>query len=279
MKRTQTIITQRTAPGTVIRTAIFPKRPFFRRRIRTNRASFAGSADFPSLALQVSLVPTLRVGTHVPTLRVAEARGHKSEVRSQESEVAPRDLPLTTHDSPLTPSSRLAVIQPAPDFTLITQDGSKLASSELKGNVLLVSFIFTTCNCTCPATTHRMSQIQEEIKSRSLFKDGRVRLLSISLDPARDTPEVLRGYMRLYDADPAHWTFLTGSPDQVSGVVKSWGMWAKPAANGQLDHPSRIFLVDAQYRIREIYNLNFLKPKWVVQDVELLLKEASSQKH
>ena len=45
------------------------------------------------------------------------------------------------------------------------------------------------------------------------------------------------------------------------------------AANGQLDHPSRIFLVDTQYRIREIYNLNFLKPKWVAQDIELLLQE------
>jgi protein SCO1/2 len=197
------------------------------------------------------LVPMFCVGTLAPTFRLVSAHHQNSD------------------------SSRLAVIQSAPDFTLITQDGSKLASSELKGNVLLVSFIFTTCNGTCPATTHRMSQIQEEIKSRSLFKDGRVRLLSISLDPARDTPEVLRGYMRLYDADPAHWTFLTGPPDQVAGVVKSWGMWAKPAANGQLDHPSRIFLVDSQYRIREIYNLNFLKPKWVVQDVELLLKEAN----
>lgn len=195
------------------------------------------------------LVPTLCVGTLVPTLRVAGADDHKSE------------------------SSRLAAIQPAPDFALTTQDGSKLSSSDLKSNVLLVSFIFTTCNGTCPATTHRMSQIQEELKTRNLFKDGKVRLLSISLDPARDTPEVLRGYMKLYDADPAHWTFLTGPPDQVAGVVKSWGMWVKPAANGQLDHPSRIFLVDAQYRIREIYNLNFLKPKWVVQDVELLMKE------
>jgi cytochrome oxidase Cu insertion factor (SCO1/SenC/PrrC family) len=120
-----------------------------------------------------------------------------------------------------------------------------------------------------------MSQIQQEIKTRNLFQDGRVRLLSISLDPVRDTPEVLRGYMKLYDADPSRWTFLTGPPDQVSGVVKAWGMWARPAANGQLDHPSRIFLVDTQYRIREIYNLNFLKPKWVVQDVELLLKEAN----
>jgi protein SCO1/2 len=171
-------------------------------------------------------------------------------------------------------SCRLAVIKTAPDFTLTTQDGSKLSSSDLKGNVLLVSFIFTTCNGTCPATTHRMSQIQEELKNRNLLKDSRVRLLSISLDPARDTPEVLSGYMKLYDADPACWTFLTGPPDQVAGVVKSWGMWAKPAANGQLDHPSRIFLLDSQYRIREIYNLNFLKPKWVVQDMELLLKEA-----
>src|SRR5438045_6315177 len=103
-----------------------------------------------------------------------------------------------------------------------------------------------------------MSQIQEDLKNRNLLKNGRVRLLSISLDPARDTPGVLRGYMKLYDADPAHWTFLTGPNDRVASVVKSWGMWTKPAANGQLDHPSRIFLVDAQYRVREIYNLNFL---------------------
>jgi protein SCO1/2 len=199
----------------------------------------------------ILLVPTLCVGTHFPTLCVADPveDGHGA-------------------------SSRLAVIQPAPDFTLSTQSGDKLSSADLKGKVLLVSFIFTTCNGTCPATTHRMSQIQEELKTRGLFKDNRVQLLSISLDPGRDTPEVLRGYMKLYDADPAHWTFLTGPPEKVTDVIKAWSMWAKPAANGQLDHPSRIFLVDPQYRIREIYNLNFLKPKWVAQDVEELLGES-----
>jgi protein SCO1 len=208
------------------------------------------------------LVPTLCVGTHFPTLSVADSNQQNPDQRS----------PLTTHHSPLT-SSRLAVIQRAPEFTLTTQSGDKLASSDLQGKVLLVSFIFTTCNGTCPATTHRMSQIQDELKARGLFKNDRVRLLSISLDPTRDTPEVLKGYMKLYDADPDHWTFLTGPADQISSVVKSWGMWAKPAANGQLDHPSRIFLVDPQNRIREIYNLNFLKPKWVTQDVEMLLRE------
>jgi len=55
-------------------------------------------------------------------------------------------------------------------------------------------------------------------------------------------------------------------------------MWAKPSANGQLDHPSRVFLVDQRGRVREIYNLDFLKAPWVVEDVEALLKEAPAAK-
>ena len=177
------------------------------------------------------------------------------------------DLPVKT--------SRLAVIASAPDFALAQQDGKEFKKSDLEGKVCLVSFIFTTCNGTCPATTHRMCQVQETLKSRGLAKDGRVRLVSISLDPARDTPEVLRGYMRLYDADPANWSFLTGSAEKVNKVVADWGMWARPAANGQLDHPSRVFLVDQSGKIREIYNLSFLKPAWVVEDIDLLLNESA----
>jgi protein SCO1/2 len=166
--------------------------------------------------------------------------------------------------------SRLAVIHDAPDFSLPTQDGGTLKMSDLKGKVCLVSFVFTTCNGTCPATTHRMGQVQAALKERGLKG---VRLLSITLDPARDTPEVLRKYMALYDIEPANWTFLSGQKDRVNKVVAAWGMWARPAANGQLDHPSRVFLVDKKGRIREIYSLSFFKAAWVLDDVELLLKE------
>ena len=55
-------------------------------------------------------------------------------------------------------------------------------------------------------------------------------------------------------------------------VHTAWGMWSKPGANGQLDHPSRVFLVDARGRIREIYNLDFFKPAWVLEDIQLLLQ-------
>jgi protein SCO1/2 len=178
---------------------------------------------------------------------------------------------LVTTASPA-PASRLAVIQKAPDFALMTQDGKPLRLADLNGKVILVSFIFTTCNGTCPATTHRMAQIQEALNDRGLWKEGRVRLLSITLDPDRDQPEALRNYMRLYDVDSAHWSFLTGPPEKVKKTIADWGMWARPAANGQLDHPSRIFLVDRQGRIREIYNLNFWKTTRVLEDIKLLLE-------
>jgi protein SCO1/2 len=168
--------------------------------------------------------------------------------------------------------SRLAVIRTPPDFTLTTQDGKAFHLSDLRGKVVVVSFVFTTCNGTCPATTHRMSQV-----AQALAKDGltdKAHLLSITLDPKRDQPAVLRDYMRLYDVDAKHWTFLTGSQAQIDKVLSDWGMWVRPAASGQLDHPSRVFLLDPRGRVREIYNLDFFRPTWVRDDVQQLLKEA-----
>jgi protein SCO1/2 len=170
-------------------------------------------------------------------------------------------------------ASRLAVIRAAPDFTLTTQAEESLRFKDLRGKVVLVSFVFTTCSGSCPATTHRMSQVAQALQDKGLLKEDRVRLVSITLDPARDTPEALRKYGKMYDADPAHWQFLTGPPDRVAKVIAAWGMWVRPTANGQLDHPSRIFLVDARGRIREIYNLEYFKAAWVVEDVRFLLTE------
>jgi protein SCO1/2 len=169
-------------------------------------------------------------------------------------------------------SSRLAVIRPAPDFILIDQDGRKFNSDSLKGKVWLASFIFTTCTGTCPETTLRLSDVQHELKRRGLLK-GEVRLVSFTLDPKRDRPAVLRGYSHVYNADPHVWSFLTGGPTEVAKVLAAWGMWARRLPDGTLDHPSRLFLVDRQGRVREIYNLAFLRPEWVVEDVELLLRE------
>ena len=99
-------------------------------------------------------------------------------------------------------ASRLPVIRTTPDFTLTTQADEPLRWYDLRGKVVLVSFVFTTCGGSCPATTHRMSRVEQALGGQGLLKDDRVRLLSITLDPARDTPGALRKYMRAYDADP-----------------------------------------------------------------------------
>src|SRR3954470_15319738 len=118
------------------------------------------------------------------------------------------------------PGSRLAVIQQAPDFTLTTQDDKSLGRKDLEGKVFLVSFLFTTCNGSCPPTTARLVQVQQRLGERGLLMGDRRPVVSITLDPARDTPAALARYMKLYDADPRSWAFLTGRPEQVEKVIK-----------------------------------------------------------
>jgi protein SCO1 len=170
-------------------------------------------------------------------------------------------------------TSRLAVIRGAPDFALVNQDARPVKLSDYKGKILLVSFVFTTCNGACPATTHRLAKIRAALDEQS--KPAPVEMLSITLDPQRDTPEALRKYIKLYDLPAKQWTFVTGPPEQVAKTIEAWGMWVKPTANGQLDHPSRVFLVDQQQRIREVYNVDMLRSADVLEDIDLLYREGA----
>jgi protein SCO1/2 len=180
-------------------------------------------------------------------------------------------LPLLVNLAVLAaPAERLAVIGAAPNFALRDQNDRPVRLADFRGRVVVVGFIFTTCNGTCPATTHRMAKLREACARRPDLKD-RVQFVSISLDPERDVPERLRGYMRLYEIEGGDWTFLTGTAKEVAPVLAAWGMWAKPAPGGQLDHPSRVYLVDASGRIREIYNLDFFRLPWVLEDISALI--------
>jgi protein SCO1/2 len=182
---------------------------------------------------------------------------------------------LLCGSAPAGEDRRLADIGPAP-ATALTEARSggpfRLSDLQSEGKAALVSFIYTTCNGSCPATTHTMYRVQEALKEAGLFGD-RVEFVSITLDPETDRPEVLARYADLFAADPDSWHFLTGGPGEVAGVVASWDMWARVGPSGTLDHPSRIFLVDPSGRQREIYNLQFLRPEAVVLDVRAVVGE------
>jgi protein SCO1/2 len=174
------------------------------------------------------------------------------------------------------PASPLADIGPAPSVSLTDSEGRPFDLARCQGKVVLVSFVFTTCNGTCPLTSATMARCRDALKTEGLW-GTQVEFVSITLDPKHDTPEALKLYADIYRADPASWHFLTGPPETVKRVIADWGMWAKRTPAGVLDHPSRIFLVDPRGRQREIYSLEFLSPEAVTADVRGLLDEAKAR--
>jgi protein SCO1/2 len=200
---------------------------------------------------------------------------YETPVRGQSAGVSQTRPQPPGAEKPVPPST-LADIGPAPPVALIDATGKPFTLADLRGKAVIVSFVYTTCTGSCPATTFSLTRVQRALKEAGLW-GKQVEFVSISLDPARDTPEVLAGYARNYQADPTAWHFLTGPPDRVAKVIAAWGMWAKTGPSGTLDHPSRIFLVDPQGRQREIYNLEFLRPASVLHDVETVLAEQAGR--
>ena len=100
-------------------------------------------------------------------------------------------------------------------FQLVNQENTVFDSAALKGHVSIVNFIFTSCAHVCPLLTRQMAKIQE--KTKEMGKD--VRLISISVDPDKDTPVKLREYGNRYGANFERWVFLTGPIETIRRVV------------------------------------------------------------
>lgn len=136
--------------------------------------------------------------------------------------------------------------EPAPDFALVDQDGRPVSLADLRGKTLLVDFIYTHCPGPCPILTGTHVALQRLLPEAL---QERVRFVSISLDPARDTPEAMRHYATARGVDLAHWSFLTGDGDTVADVLQRYGVGARPGENGEIEHLVITYLIDAEGRI------------------------------
>jgi protein SCO1/2 len=147
------------------------------------------------------------------------------------------------------------VISTVPAFTLTGPNGSPFGSTELKNKVYVASFIFTRCQSVCPLIVQHLGELQQRI----LFSRLPLTLVSLTVDPEHDTPSVLKSFAEKVGADPATWTFLTGSRDDLVAVVEQGftvGVGAPTLTNGLMDiaHSQKLILVDGQSRIRGFYN-------------------------
>jgi protein SCO1/2 len=168
------------------------------------------------------------------------------------------------------PEERLPAIGAAPDFALISQDGKEVRLADLRGKVVAVAFIYTSCPDVCPMLTDKMARVQDELGADF----GReVAFVSITVDPERDTPEVLKGYAEAFDADLAGWSFLTGAPPAVLDVAHRYGVAVAKAADGGVDHTLLTTLVDRNGTMRVQYLGYRFDPEEFRRDLQSLVDE------
>ena len=158
--------------------------------------------------------------------------------------------------------------EPAPAFALVDQHGRPVTLASLRGNPVLLDFVFTRCPGPCPVLTGIHRDVRE-----GLAPEARARLhsVSITLDPAHDTPEVLRAYTEARRLDGDNWSFLTGPVEEVEAVVAAYGVGTLRQPDGNIDHTLATFLIDGDGNIAKRYLGVRHDPAEIRADVEGLL--------
>jgi cytochrome oxidase Cu insertion factor (SCO1/SenC/PrrC family) len=158
-----------------------------------------------------------------------------------------------------------------PSFQLTNQNGQPFGSAQLAGKIWIADFVYTTCPGPCPMISSRMSELQKPLEKTD------VHLVSFSVDPEKDTPEVLRGYAEKLQAEPERWDFLTGPKSAIYQLSHDGFKLAVSDGSdvqGIPVHSTRMVLVDRHGQIRGYYNAT--EPEAVTKllaDTNHLLRE------
>ncbi len=158
-----------------------------------------------------------------------------------------------------------------PDFKLTERSGQPFDSASLKGKVWVADFFFASCPGVCPMLSARMAAVHQQFAG----EDG-VRFVSITTDPATDTPAALREYAARFKAD-ARWSFLTGDKVYIWNLCQTGfklSVVESPKSPEPITHSSRLVLVDKTGTVRGTYEgVGEEGPKKIVEDIRRLLAE------
>ena len=153
--------------------------------------------------------------------------------------------------APLLAARGLAVPARAPDGAgLVDQAGRPFALGALAGRTVVVHFVFTQCSSTCPIQTQALRRVRESLPPELA---ERVAFVSLSLDPAHDSPRTLARFARRHGIDVPGWWLVTGSEDALGALARAFRVDARVGADGQIAHRDAVHLLDARGRPVQTY--------------------------
>lgn len=240
-----------------------------KREVTVDHEEIAGYMDAMTMSFPVRDDPQvfeiLRAGDRLEAKLVVDEGDYWLEQLLTKGFVSgtPAPLPTARVITP-EPNRGVAVGDPVPDFALTDQTGRTVRLSQMRGEPVAVTFIYTRCPIAtaCPLTTTRFAKLDSLLKAKGFGK-----LLTITVEPERDTPKVLAEYASHLGADPARWKFLTGDPKAVADVASRFGVIYYPDA-GQVVHAQAVAVVDPEGRLATIYYGDNWDAEAVFRDLE-----------
>lgn len=174
----------------------------------------------------------------------------------------------------LQPIKVLPRLRLSPGYALLGPAGQPFTSENARGHITLYHFAYSRCGEACQPAFNVLSAVQAQVQAADLGVP--VRLVTISLDAARDTPATLTAWGASQGADPARWTFVTASdPAQARRVVgNGFGVFFREAAPGQFEFSQRLYLVDGAGLLRAEYTGFTPTPDRLMRDIRLVAEEA-----
>ena len=195
----------------------------------------------PAMAMPFLVDGAVDLRSVEPGARVAfelVVRKHRTVARNVKVLTTASEFPLPA------PAEKLSIGDPVPDFALYDQLARPVHLSDFRGKTVAIDFIYTRCPLpeVCPRLSANFARLQRQFRGREVV------LLSVSLDPQYDTPEVLTAYASIWRADPAIWRFLTGPVAEVKTVASRFGLvyWAE---EGLLTHTSQTCVIGRDGRL------------------------------
>ena len=175
------------------------------------------------------------------------------------------------------PPHELLMGETVPDIPMVNQAGHSLDIPQFRGKAVLLTFIDTQCTEDCPIITGRFQKVDQLLRADTPAYDAS-HLLSISIDPANDTPPVLRRYGLQYldgnAAGFAHWDFVVLTPANLKKLAKDFGVMYRPSGDGDIVHTMVTVLIAPDGTVRQVWGGDDWNPQSVAQAVAASAKSS-----